>query len=200
MGQRSISQLRFLDFVIALILGNIIAHPLSDQEIGLRGSMISAIVVSLLYILTTLLGLKWSFFKQYLDPAPIILIKDGRIQFENLSVARISVEYLFSELRKQKVAEVKKVSLALWEPGGIISVFMYSQYQAVTPADMKLETSLLTLERPIIIDGKINKALLGEIGRDQEWLKQKIESTPAQMKDIRLATIGDDEKVKVYSN
>jgi len=27
MGQRAISQLRLLDFVIALVIGNIIAHP-----------------------------------------------------------------------------------------------------------------------------------------------------------------------------
>jgi len=40
LGQRSISQLRLLDFVIALVIGNIIAHPLSDEELGLEGSMI----------------------------------------------------------------------------------------------------------------------------------------------------------------
>ncbi|MFF6015923.1 hypothetical protein [Lysinibacillus fusiformis] len=31
MGQRSISQLRLLDFAMAITLGNIIAHPLSDE-------------------------------------------------------------------------------------------------------------------------------------------------------------------------
>jgi len=37
LGQRAISQLRLLDFVIALVIGNIIAHPLSDEHIGLKG-------------------------------------------------------------------------------------------------------------------------------------------------------------------
>ena len=32
LGQRTISQLRLLDFVIALVIGNIIAHPLSDEK------------------------------------------------------------------------------------------------------------------------------------------------------------------------
>ena len=31
MGRRSISQLRLIDFTMALILGNILAHPLSDE-------------------------------------------------------------------------------------------------------------------------------------------------------------------------
>ncbi len=34
-GPRALSQLRLLDFVIALVIGNIIAHPLSDEELGL---------------------------------------------------------------------------------------------------------------------------------------------------------------------
>jgi len=50
LGQRSISQLRLLDFVIALVIGNIIAHPLSDENLGLEGSVISTIVLVVLYI------------------------------------------------------------------------------------------------------------------------------------------------------
>ncbi len=49
MGQRAISQLRLLDFVITLVLGNIIAHPLSDEHLGIKGSMITTIVLVVLY-------------------------------------------------------------------------------------------------------------------------------------------------------
>ena len=37
-GQRAISQLRPLDFAIVLVVGNILAHPLSDEKLGLKGS------------------------------------------------------------------------------------------------------------------------------------------------------------------
>jgi len=43
MGQRSLSQLRLLDFIMALSIGNIIAHPLSDQHLGMKGSMITIV-------------------------------------------------------------------------------------------------------------------------------------------------------------
>ena len=36
LGQRTLSQLRLLDFVIALVIGNIIAHPLSHEGLGLE--------------------------------------------------------------------------------------------------------------------------------------------------------------------
>ncbi len=200
MGQRSISQLRFLDFIIALTLGNIIAHPLSDEKLGLKGSMITTIVLVVLYVAATWLSLKWPLFKRYLDPPPIKLIKNGQIQFHNLSIARISIDFLFSELRKEKVEDIQKVSLAVWEPGGTISVFMNTQYQPLTPADMKFETRPFTLTRPIIFEGKIDMSLLKEIGKDHIWLKKKIAPTYANIRDVILATVDENENVRVYSN
>ncbi|KJR48852.1 hypothetical protein UF75_0739 [Desulfosporosinus sp. I2] len=199
MGQRSISQLRFLDFIIALTLGNILAHPLSDEKLGLKGSMTTTLVLILLYVLATWLSLKWPIFRRFLDPPPIKLIKNGQIQFHNLSIARISIEYLFSELRKEKVEDIQKVSLALWEPGGNISIFMNPQYQPLTPADMKLETPPFNLTRPIIVEGKIDISLLREIGKDPIWLKKIIAPTYAEIRDVILATIDENENVRVYS-
>ncbi|MHA2856279.1 DUF421 domain-containing protein [Paenibacillus lautus] len=199
MGQRSISQLRFLDFIIALILGNIIAHPLSDEELGLEGSMITTIVIIVLYVAATWLSLKWPFIKRYLDPPPITLVKNGLIQFHNLSKARISVDYLFSELRKEKVEDIQKVSLALWEPGGTISVFVDTPYQPVTPSDMNIVTQPFTISRPIIVDGKIDMLLLQEIGKDLDWLKLKVTPAHKNIQDVALATINDKEDVRFYS-
>ncbi|MEF2244401.1 DUF421 domain-containing protein [Paenibacillus sp. IITD108] len=199
MGQRSISQLRLLDFIIAMTLGNIIAHPLSDEQLGLKGSMITTIVLIVLYIAATWLSLKWPFFKHYLDPSPITLVKNGVIQFQNLTKARISIEFLFSEIRKEKVEDIQKVSLAIWEPGGTISVFTDTQYQPVTPADLKLATQPFVLSRPIIIDGKVDLSVLQELGKDLLWLNTKIEPAKMKIRDVILATVNDNENVKVYS-
>lgn len=198
MGQRSISQLRFLDFIIALTLGNIIAHPLSDEKLGLKGSMITTIVLVVLYIAATWLSLKWPFFRRYLDPSPVTLVKNGLIQFHNLSKARISIDFLFSELRKEKVEDIQKVALAVWEPGGTISVFMDTPYQPVTPADMKLETKSFTISRPIIVDGVIDMSLLQDMGKDVGWLHSQIASVNTNIHDVMLATV-ENENVQVYS-
>lgn len=198
MGQRSISHLRFLDFIIALTLGNIIAHPLSDEKLSLKGSMITTFSLILLYVAATWLSLKWPLFKRYLDPPPLKLIKNGQIQFQNLSVARISIDFLFSELRKEKVEDIQKVSLALWEPGGTISVFMNPLYQPLTPADIKLESQPFNLTRPIIFEGKVDNALLKEIGKDTVWLKRKIAPTYTKIRDVKLATVDENENVRVY--
>lgn len=116
MGQRSISQLRLLDFTMAILIGNIIAHPLSDEKLGLKGSMITITVLVILYISSLFLGLKLNIFKRFLEPEPHPIVKNGEIIYKGLVKARISLDHLLTELRKEKVYDVKKVALALWEP------------------------------------------------------------------------------------
>ena len=84
MGARSISQLRLIDFTIALILGNILAHPLSDEQLGLKGSLITTTVLIILYIVCVFLSLKWNTFRKWFEPSPYPLIKNGEIIYANL--------------------------------------------------------------------------------------------------------------------
>ncbi|WP_147635529.1 DUF421 domain-containing protein [Risungbinella massiliensis] len=75
---------RFLDFVMALLLGNIIAHPLSDEELGLEGSMITMGVLVILYVVGVLVALRWNAIKKFFNPSPITLIENGQIDYRNL--------------------------------------------------------------------------------------------------------------------
>jgi uncharacterized membrane protein YcaP (DUF421 family) len=199
MGQRSISQLRLLDFVMALSLGNIIAHPLSDEQLGLKGSMITMTVLVILYTLGVFLSLKWHKFRNWLDPSPFPIIKNGQIIYKNLAKAKISIDFLLSELRKEKIEDVQKVALALWEPDGTISFFLNPQHQALTPADMQLATKPFAFPRTIIKEGKIDFNELNQIGKDEMWLKNKIKITyNVNVNDILLATIDNNDNIKIF--
>lgn len=173
MGQRSISQLRLLDFVMALLLGNIIAHPLSDEQLGLVGSMLTMTTLIVLYTCLWFLNLKWRKIRKFLEPSPFPLIKKGRILNKNLAKARVTLDFLLSELRKEKIEDPGKVSLALWEPDGTISFFLYPAYQSLTPTDMNLPPKPFDLPKTIIREGKIDWEHLHKAGKDEAWLRKK---------------------------
>ncbi len=199
MGQRSISQLKLLDFVIALILGNIIAHPLSDEKLGLKGSMLTTTTLALLYILGIWLSQKWPLWQRFLEPIPIILIENGNIRFENVKKARLSVDFLFSELRHQKVTDLQQVAMAVWESGGTISFLLDPRYEPITPTHMKLMTKPFTLTQPVIVQGNINSWYLLEIGKDPVWLEEQIKETGKKINEISFATINTEGKIEIYS-
>lgn len=82
LGQRTLSQLRLLDFVIALVIGNIIAHPLSHEGLGLEGSMITTVVLVILYLISLFVILKFPALRKILNSSPITVVKNGEILTE----------------------------------------------------------------------------------------------------------------------
>ena len=196
MGQRSISQLRLLDFVIALIIGNIMAHPLSDEGSGLAGSMISMTVLISFYLIGIFLSLKWHLFRNFLNHQPFPLIKNSQILYKNLAKARISLDVLLSELRKQQVSDIQHVALAIWEPDGNISIFLKSQYQSVTKLDMQIPSKPFSFPRTVIKEGKLDFNELNELGKNEVWLKSKLKETyKGDLNNILLATIDQTENL-----
>ncbi|MFD2614974.1 DUF421 domain-containing protein [Paenibacillus gansuensis] len=197
MGQRSISQLRFLDFIIALTLGNIIAHPLSDEHLGMKGSMITTVALVFLYIAAIWLSLKVPLLKQFFDPPAVTLIEEGKLDYRNLKKAKLPIEFLYAELRKSNVEDISKVAYAAWEPGGTLSVFVKPEYMPITPSDLKLPAQPFHLTKPIIADGHIEHALLREIGKDREWLNSQI--GPHSLHNVILATVDTNLTIQVHT-
>lgn len=199
MGQRSISQLRLLDFTMAISLGNIIAHPLSDEGLGMKGSMITVSVLVILYTVGVLLSLKRTSFQRFIEPPPIPLIKNGQIVSANLRKAKISVDFLLSELRKEKIEDIKKIALALWEPDGSISSFLYPQNETPTRADLKIVPEPFSLPSVLIKEGKIDYDELNKTKFTEDWLKNKLMSTyNANIGDVILATIDQNDNLQVF--
>lgn len=199
MGQRAISQLRLLDFVIALVIGNIIAHPLSDENLGLKGSVVTTIVLVSLYLGGVFLILKLPWFRRLVTPPPINLVKDGEIIYAGLKKARISIDVLLEELREEKVEDVKKVALAIWEADGKISVFLDPKYNPLTPAYYQLITEPFDLPKLIIKDGKLEFKELKQTNKDEEWVVSNLKiQYQTEIKNVLLATIDQKENLKVF--
>lgn len=199
MGQRAISQLRLLDFVMALVIGNIIAHPLSDEHLGLKGSITTTIVLLVLYLICIYCILKWPAVRKLVNASPILIIKDGEIIYKGLKKARISVDVLLEELRQDKIKDVSKVALAMWEPEGKLSVFLHPKYSPVTPELYKMEIEPFDYPRTIIKEGKIDTQELKQINKEEGWIVQTIEkSYRTDVKNVLLATIDQKDNLKVF--
>ncbi|MEH7010336.1 DUF421 domain-containing protein [Neobacillus niacini] len=199
MGQRSIAQLRLIDFAIALIIGNILAHPLSDEQLGLKGSITTTAVLVVLYICSVYSMLKWPRIRKLITPAPITLVKDGEILIKGLNKARISIDILLEELREEKVEDVKKVALALWEADGKVSVFLDPKYESITPSTYNLATEPFDLPKTIVKEGKINSQELTQINKKEDWLITTLKNQhQTDVSNVLLATIDRKNNLKVF--
>lgn len=200
MGQRTISQIGLLDFVIVLLIGNIIAHPLSDEGLGLEGSMITMSVILILYLLGIVLSLYFPGIRKFFIPSPLPLIENGIILYKNLKKARISIDVLMSELRKNKAEDIKKISVAFWEPGGSISIFLNAEHQTLTPITLVNTPKPFQLPKTVVKEKKIDYKVLEELGKDEKWLLNKLHNKYQHMElnDILLATVDDNNNLNFF--
>ncbi|KKK39230.1 membrane protein [Mesobacillus campisalis] len=199
LGQRAISQLRLLDFVMALIIGNIIAHPLSDEKLGLKGSVITTTVLVALYLISIFIILKWPLVRKLVNQTPIKIVQNGEIIHTGLKKARISIDVLLEELRKEKVTDVNKVALALWEAEGRISFFLDPKYEPLTPSTCQIDVEPFDFPRTIIKEGRIMEKELQQTHKDAEWVISKLEMAfQTEVKNVLLATLDRKDNLKVF--
>ncbi|EOP50716.1 MULTISPECIES: DUF421 domain-containing protein [Bacillus cereus group] len=196
MGQRSIAQLRFLDVVLVLLLEGNLSNALSDERVGLLGSMITTCVLIVLHIVSSVLTLKWDRWRRFLEPSPIILIHNGSIDFSNLKKARITVEYLFSELRLQNVSDIKTIRLALWEASGTVSVFQYPEHETVSRLDMKVAGRKSPISFILVKNGNIQKDVLALLGKTETWAQEEL-SKKISVELVQLATIDENKQINI---
>lgn len=199
LGQRCISQLRLLDLAITLVIGNIIAHPLSDERLGLEGSIITTLVLVILYLGGLFLTLKFPSLRKFINNSPITIIQNGEILYTELKKARISIDVLLEELREEKVDDVKKVALATWEPDGKISVFLHPEYEPITPSSLHIEMEPFNFSRVVIKEGKINFNELKELHKDESWIVSQLANIyQTEVKNVLLATLDNKGNLKVF--
>ncbi|MEL1135025.1 DUF421 domain-containing protein [Desulfitobacterium sp. THU1] len=199
LGQRAISQLRPLDFAIALVIGNIIAHPLSDEKLGLKGSIITTIVLVVLYQCAILIILKLPWVRKLITPPPITIVQNGEIIYKGLKKAKISIDVLLEELREEKIEDVKKVALAIWETDGKFSVFLDPKYEPLTPSSIQMKTQPFDFPKTIIKEGKLYTKVLTEMQKDEGWVVSSLESLyKTEVKNVLLATLDKQDNLKVF--
>ena len=199
-GQRAISQLRPLDFAIVLVVGNILPHPLSDEKLGLKGSIFTTIVLVVLYLTGIFIILKSSWIRKLITPPPITIVENGEIPPKGLKKARISIDILLEELREEKIEDVKKVALAIWETDGKFSVFFLdSKYEPLTPSTMHIVTEPFDFPKTIIKEGKLFYKELQQTQKDEDWVVTMLERLyQTEVKNVLLATLDRKDNLKVF--
>ncbi|WP_017413969.1 DUF421 domain-containing protein [Clostridium tunisiense] len=199
LGQRSISQLRLIDFVIALVIGNVIAHPLSDENLGMKGSITTTITLVVLYIGGVFMLLRWPGFRRLLNSKPVLLVKDGEILYKGLKKARISIDILLEELREGKVKDIDTVALAFWEADGKISFFLDPKYEPVTNSSLQIETTPFDYPKIIIKEGIINLKELKQLNKDEDWVVSNVKNIyHTEVKNVLLATLDKKSTMKIF--
>lgn len=195
-GKKQVSQFSLFDYVIGISIGNFAAEMAINLDSSYLHGTVAVIVFGVVAYLVSYITMKNLKIRKIIIGEPTILIKEGQIIYENLKKEKFDINDLLEEARINGYFDISKIDYALMETNGQISFLMKSKYESVTNEDLKITKPKNGLSLNLIIDGSVVKENLKTINKDEKWLKTKIGKN--KIKDILLATIDNQNKIKIY--
>ena len=199
LGKKQVSQLSLFDYVIGISIGNFAAEMTINLETNELNGILAVVLFGVFAYIISYLSMKSIVLRRFFMGTPTIVIEKGKILENNMKKIKLDVNELLEELRIQGYFNINEVEYAIMEVSGDMSILPKSEYKPLTPCDMKIKTDKSYLECIAIIDGKIMKDNLKEIGKNEYWLKKELKKQKYDdTAKILLCTIDNNMKINVY--
>ncbi len=170
MGKREVGQLSPFDLVVAIVIAELAALPMTEKHITLLQGLIPIITLMVAEVVLSWICLKSIVARKLISGKPSIIITNGIIDEAQMRRSRYNVHDLLTQLRDKGIANIADVEFAILETSGRLSVVPKSQKRQLTPEDMHICTLYEGLSVPLIIDGRILPDNLKKTGLSEHWL------------------------------
>lgn len=170
MGKKEVGQLSIVDLIVSILIAELIALSIQTEK-SILLSIVPILVLVGVQMLISYITLKNDKIRYILDGKPTLIIKNGKLNFTEMSKLRYSLDDLLTQLRLQGVKSIDKVKYAILENNGDLSVFN-------DDSDYPL---------PLILDGVIDYSVLKEIKKDYNWLINILKKKDIELEDVFYA-------------
>ena len=173
MGKREISELSIFDFVMNLIIADVVATGIVEENFWLD-SFTGLVALVVLQLIMAKFQLKIPKLRKYMNGESSMIIHDGRIDYDELTKLRIQLDELIMILRQSNVINIEEIQYAIMEPSGRLSIY-----------EKRLPTKTFPL--PFVISGVVKPYAIENAGLQEEWLYRQLEKHDLTIsKDIKF--------------
>lgn len=191
MGKRQIGEVQISEFIVTIMLSEIAATPILDQNIPLSNAICAMLLLLSIELLVSYLLLKSGKLKRLICGTPSIIIGNGKLDQREMKKNRIDIEELFSELRQKGYSSIAEINYAILEENGQLSVFPYTKKAPATAEALSLSPAENGVDHLCVADGKILDDNLKTAGWTNERLERELISRRLPLSDIFILTIDD---------
>jgi len=181
MGKREVGQLGIVDLIVTILIAELVAISVEDTSKSILSSVIPIMALVLLQIFLSYTSLKSHKVRELLDGTPTFIIKNGRVNYNEMIRQKYNLDDLLTQLREKGYRNIEEIEYAILENNGTLSVFSYnSRRKKSSPLPM-----------PIILDGKVQFDTLNEIGKDIDLVNNMLRKNNVSLSDIFYAFYKD---------
>ncbi|MBB6630847.1 DUF421 domain-containing protein [Clostridium algidicarnis] len=171
MGKRQIGELQPFELVITIMVSELAALPMQNAGIPIIHGIIPIITLLTLQVILSEIQLKSDKFRSLIDGRPSILIKNGKVNIDELKNQRLSINDLLEELRIKGELDISDIAYALIETDGQMSIINKHQHDNVKREDLNIKEEQISLPVLLICNGEIKEDGLDYYKKDEKWIK-----------------------------
>ena len=159
-GNGNLAPTSAMDQVQNYVLGGIIGGVIYSPSVTIFQFVVVLAIWAFLIIGLRKLKTKSIAFRRFIDGAPVIVINRGQIDIAACKKAKITAHDLAFKLRKEGVYYIRDVKRAVLEQNGELIIVMAGEENP---------------KYPIITDGIIQKNVLEDVDKTEEWLLEELQ-------------------------
>jgi len=141
-GKRSIGDLSSLDFIVALILGDMF-DDVFWAEIPLSQAFVGMTVIILLHVGIAFATYRSKHLDHWINGGPTPIVRSARLVQEGMRTQRLPREEVYADLRIQGEENLTHIRAADLEPSGQLSVLQKEEARPVPKKDLPRLLELL---------------------------------------------------------
>lgn len=188
MGRRQIGEMQTSELVITILLSEIAAIPIENNDIPILNSVMAVFMLTALEILLSAVCVKSEKIRKISQGNPITVIRDGILDQGALKKTRVTLDDLLESLREKNVFDLTEVQYAILESNGKISVQLKPPKRPLTVELSKLVQEDNGIVCPVVYDTKIQYENLALCGLDVQKINSLIRQSGIPLSEILLLT------------
>ena len=171
MGKKEVGQLNIVDLIVSVLIAELIALSIESDKKSILISVIPILVLVIVQILISYITLKNEKIRNLIDGKPVVLVKNGKLNFTEMSKLRYSLDDLLTQLRLQGINSIEKIKYAVLENNGELSVFKDDSNYPL----------------PLVLDGIIDYDTLKNIKKDYTWILDILKKKNLELSEVFYA-------------
>lgn len=184
MGKREIGKLSVIDFVVSIMIAELAVISIEDPKIPMINSLVSIFVLLGIQLILAIISLKSRKMRELVDGKPSVIIKEGKVDEQEMRKQRYNFDDLLTQLRENNIRSLNEVEFGVLETTGKLSVIKKNE---------DTERSALQMILPLVLDGKILEDNLEKVDKTAFWLRQELKKAGIKdIKGISFCTLNED--------
>ncbi|UQS84507.1 DUF3290 family protein [Apilactobacillus apisilvae] len=185
-GKGNLAPSNAVDQLQNYVLGGIIGGMIYSDTVTTLQFFIVLLIWSLIIFTSRILIRQFQVFRKLLAGEPKNIITNGIINVDTTLQNGMSASDLTFKLRTQGVHNFRDVQSAVLEQNGQLTVNTFGDE---------------AMSYPVITDGTVNEDVLQRMGKNIEWINQKVEDSNKEISQIFLGQYVDDHLIIIsYPN